>query len=129
VQLSQSARALRQAGAGPEGKVRLLLPSTRSDLQRHIGDFKGKKFFVGLFKCYHDALHGVDPSSCSLFIVVVIKDAAVIHLIISIASALIWINRAGPHSSDRLLPVSEKDGALIPGIAMPADGNTAAHCT
>ena len=51
VQLNQSARALRQAGAGPEGKVRLLLPSARSDLQRHIGDFKGKKFFVGLFKC------------------------------------------------------------------------------
>ncbi|MGB8897242.1 MAG: hypothetical protein WA322_19555 [Pseudolabrys sp.] len=31
VQLNQSARALRQAGAGPEGKVRLLLPSARSD--------------------------------------------------------------------------------------------------
>ncbi|MGA7390496.1 MAG: hypothetical protein WBW99_21580 [Pseudolabrys sp.] len=31
VQLNQSARALGQAGAGPEGKVRLLLPNARSD--------------------------------------------------------------------------------------------------
>jgi hypothetical protein len=31
--------------------------------------------------------------------------------------------------TDYVLPLSEKDGALIPGIAMPADGNTAAHST
>jgi hypothetical protein len=76
LQLSRLARALRQAGASPEGKVRLLLRSARSDLQRRIGDFKRKNLLLGLFKCYRDILHGVDPSSGSLSIVVVIKDAA-----------------------------------------------------
>jgi hypothetical protein len=39
--LSQSARALRQAGASPEGEVRLFLRWACSDLKRLIGDFEG----------------------------------------------------------------------------------------
>ena len=44
--LSQSARALRQAGASPEGEVRLFLRWACSDLKRLIGDFEGEVFLV-----------------------------------------------------------------------------------
>jgi hypothetical protein len=61
VKLSQSARALRQAGAGPEGEVRLFLRCACSDLQRLIGDIEGEYLLFSLLKSHRDACHGVDP--------------------------------------------------------------------
>ena len=61
VQLSRLARALRQAGASPEGKVRLLLRRARRDLQGLIGSFEGKDhLFFSVFKSYRDVLHGTN---------------------------------------------------------------------
>ena len=50
VQLSQSARALRQAGASSKGKVRLLLRRARRDLQHVIGDLEGKYISFSLLE-------------------------------------------------------------------------------
>ena len=63
VQLSQSARALRQAGASPEGEVRLFLRWACSDLKRLIGDLEGEYFLFSLLKSHRDA-HAVDPFVC-----------------------------------------------------------------
>src|SRR5215831_5431102 len=60
-ELSQSARALRQAGAGPEGKVRLVLCNARSGLKSRVGDFKGKYLVFSLLKSQCDVGHGFDP--------------------------------------------------------------------
>jgi hypothetical protein len=59
--ISQSGRAVRQAGAGPEGEVRLFLRCARSDLQRRIGDFEGKYLLFSLLNSHRDARHGVVP--------------------------------------------------------------------
>jgi|SRR6476646_1022553 hypothetical protein len=61
VQLSGSTRALRQAGASPEGKVRLLLRRVRRDLQHFIGDLEGKYLSFSLLKSRRDVRHGIDP--------------------------------------------------------------------
>jgi hypothetical protein len=58
VQLSRSTRALRQAGASPEGKVRLLLRRARRDLQHVIGDLEGKYLSFSLLKSHRDVRHG-----------------------------------------------------------------------
>ncbi|MGB2647975.1 MAG: hypothetical protein WBC86_10295 [Pseudolabrys sp.] len=54
VQLSQSARALRQAGASSKGKVRLLLRRARRDLQHVIGDLEGKYISFSLLKSHRE---------------------------------------------------------------------------
>ena len=59
VQLSRSAGALRQAGASPEGKVRLLLRRVRRDLQRFIGDLESKYLSSSLLESHRDVCHGI----------------------------------------------------------------------
>ena len=61
VQLSRSAGALRQAGASPEGEVRLFLRWACSDLKRLIGDLEGEYFLFSLLKSHRDVCHGVGP--------------------------------------------------------------------
>ena len=57
--LSWSAGALRQAGASPEGKVRLLLRRVRRDLQRFIGDLESKYLSSSLLESHRDVCHGI----------------------------------------------------------------------
>ena len=56
VRSSRSARALRQAGASPEGKVQLLLRGARRDLQGVIGDLRGKNLSFSLLKSHGESV-------------------------------------------------------------------------